>query len=130
MAVYETDVSYVGEPFPTARVRGVPQASLKIGSGKPHLPPGAAYDLDPRHDLWNHSPDGFSWGYGGSGAAQLALAILADFTGDDHLAFELHQLFERKVIARLAAASPFRMEASTLRRFLRDPDGFALVEIT
>jgi hypothetical protein len=25
-----------------------------------------------------HSPDGFSWGYGGSGPADLALAILAD----------------------------------------------------
>jgi hypothetical protein len=24
----------------------------------------------------NHSPDGFNWGYGGSGPAQLALAIL------------------------------------------------------
>lgn len=26
--------------------------------------------------VWNHSPDGFNWGYGGSGPAQLALAIL------------------------------------------------------
>jgi hypothetical protein len=25
--------------------------------------------------VWNHSPDGFNWGYGGSGPAQLALAI-------------------------------------------------------
>jgi len=35
-------------------------------------------DLNPRSDLMNHSPDGFNWGYGGSGPAQLALAILAD----------------------------------------------------
>ena len=34
--------------------------------------------LNPRLDLWNHSPTGFEWGYGGSGPAQLALAILAD----------------------------------------------------
>lgn len=27
----------------------------------------------------NHSPDGFNWGYGGSGPAQLALAILLEF---------------------------------------------------
>jgi hypothetical protein len=27
--------------------------------------------LDPRHDLRNHSPDGFEWGYGGSGPAVL-----------------------------------------------------------
>lgn len=31
--------------------------------------------LDPRFDLRFHSPDGFEWGYGGSGPAQLALAL-------------------------------------------------------
>lgn len=34
--------------------------------------------LNPRHDLWRHSPTGFEWGFGGSGPAQLALALLAD----------------------------------------------------
>lgn len=33
--------------------------------------------LDPRFDLMRHSPDGFEYGYGGSGPAQLALALLA-----------------------------------------------------
>lgn len=55
--------------------------------------------LNPRLDLWNHSPTGFECGYGGSGPAQLALAILADYTGDDELAVELHQEFKWKVIA-------------------------------
>lgn len=27
----------------------------------------------------NHSPDGFSWGFGGSGPSQLALAIMLEF---------------------------------------------------
>lgn len=37
--------------------------------------------LDPHlsQKLHNHSPDGFAWGYGGSGASQLSLAILAAF---------------------------------------------------
>jgi len=30
----------------------------------------------------DHSPDGFNWGYGGSGAAQLALAICLELFGD------------------------------------------------
>jgi len=30
-----------------------------------------------------HSPDGFEWGYPGSGPADLALAILTDFFGED-----------------------------------------------
>ena len=57
--------------------------------------------LDPRNDLVNHSPDGFGWGYGGSGAAQLALAILCDATGDDTIAQRLYQSFKSQVIAKL-----------------------------
>ena len=49
--------------------------------------------LDPRLDLSNHSPDGFEWGYPGSGPAQLALAILAvEF--DDEFAVVHHQQFK------------------------------------
>lgn len=31
----------------------------------------------------NHSPDGFAWGYGGSGPAQLALAICLEIFPED-----------------------------------------------
>lgn len=55
--------------------------------------------LDLRLDLSNHSPTGFNWGYGGSGPAQLALALLADALGDDDRALRLHQLFKFKVVA-------------------------------
>jgi hypothetical protein len=57
--------------------------------------------LNPRHDLWNHSPSGFEWGYGGSGPAQLALAILADHLGDDQEALNFYQRFKWAVIAEL-----------------------------
>jgi hypothetical protein len=57
--------------------------------------------LDPRNDLHNHSPDGFEWGYPGSGPAQLALAILADHLGDDDQAINLHQRFKWAVVAKL-----------------------------
>jgi hypothetical protein len=57
--------------------------------------------LNPRLDLWNHSPTGFEWGYGGSGPAQLALALLADHLGDDNEAVVLHQPFKFGVVARL-----------------------------
>jgi len=58
--------------------------------------------LDPRFDLWEHSPTGFEWGYGGSGPAQLALALLADHLGDDERAVELHQDFKWAVVAKLS----------------------------
>lgn len=58
------------------------------------------YPLNPRYDLREHSPDGFEWGYGGSGPAQLALAILAHEYGD-HFAQRYYQDFKWSVVRRL-----------------------------
>ena len=74
--------------------------------------------LDPRLDLWNHSPTGFEWGYPGSGPAQLALALLADHLGDHSEAVNLHQDFKRAVIATL----PYRgwtLSSEQIREALR-----------
>lgn len=68
-----------------------------------------------RLDLANHSPTGFEWGYGGSGPAQLALAILAHVfshaedqtTLNEDLAVHLHQRFKRDVIANLDRKKPW-----------------------
>jgi len=57
--------------------------------------------LNPRFDLWDHSPTGFEWGYGGSGPAQLALAILADHCGNDEEAFNFHHRFKWAVVVEL-----------------------------
>ena len=48
----------------------------------------------------NHSPDGFSWGYGGSGPSQLALAICIELYGVSK-AQEIYQEFKWKYIATL-----------------------------
>ena len=48
----------------------------------------------------NHSPDGFNWGYGGSGPAQLALAILLRFLKKGK-AVARYQQFKWDVIAEL-----------------------------
>ena len=60
--------------------------------------------LNPRQDLWNHSPTGFEWGYAGSGPAQLAIALLADCLGDDQAAVEQHHDFKDAVVAGLPHA--------------------------
>jgi hypothetical protein len=57
--------------------------------------------LNPRLDLRNHSPTGFEWGYCGSGPAQLALAILADYLVNDEQALDFYQRFKWAVIAEL-----------------------------
>jgi hypothetical protein len=50
-------------------------------------------------ELGNHSPTGFAWGYGGSGPAQLALALLMDATGDCTLALRHYQDFKFQFVA-------------------------------
>ena len=54
--------------------------SVSIFEGKRHK---FVRELTPAlsHGIRNHSSSGFEWGYGGSGPAQLALAILADHFG-------------------------------------------------
>ena len=104
---------------------------------------GPARPLRPRQDLYNHSPDGFSWGYHGSGCAQLALALLADhFAHDggalerarrlagydlagvpesqhaDRLAVTLHQVLKRDMVARFDQRASWRTDAMALNQWL------------
>ncbi|HFU74182.1 MAG TPA: XRE family transcriptional regulator [Helicobacteraceae bacterium] len=56
--------------------------------------------LDPRFDLFNHARDGFDWGYMGSGAMQLAFAILK--TEEDELFCKQHCMtYAKEVISQL-----------------------------
>jgi hypothetical protein len=67
---------------------------------------GIVHMLDPRFDLRNHSPTGFSWGYSGSGLAQLALAILCHALHCDERAVELYQEFKDAVVSRFDQNQP------------------------
>jgi hypothetical protein len=57
-----------------------------------------------------HSPSGFSWGYGGSGPADLALCILLDMGLSDRIAWQLHQSFKTAHIATLAQGKPWQLD--------------------
>lgn len=74
-------------------------------------------DPDRSQQVVNHSPDGFEWGYGGSGPAQLALAILLEFT-DEETARRLYQKFKWNVIAGLSHDS-FILPAYVVEEFIR-----------
>lgn len=66
-------------------------------------------DGEPLRHVVVHSPSGFNWGYGGSGPADLALSILADFFGENPtreqlnsgecLCWQHHQRFKWELIA-------------------------------
>lgn len=72
---------------------------------------------DESQKIRNHSPDGFSWGYAGSGPAQLALAILLYFTGDKDLSQRLYQKFKWDIIAVLPS-SDFEIDNSIIRNWV------------
>jgi hypothetical protein len=66
----------------------------------------------------NHSPTGFSWGYKGSGPAQLALAILLSLLPQDD-ALKLYKLFKDDVIAELPEAS-FRLDSNNVLKWAQN----------
>ena len=78
------------------------------------------YKLSLHAELVNHSPTGFSWGYGGSGPAQLALAILADATGNDAIAMVYHQKFKWDVIANMSMKQPFYITEHLVHSWLSE----------
>ena len=74
--------------------------------------------LDPRLDLVNHASTGFSWGYLGSGPAQLALALVAHHTGDDALAVRVHQMVKASVVAGLDEERGWRMSGEDIEKVI------------
>jgi hypothetical protein len=70
--------------------------------------------------LVNHSPDGFSWGYGGSGPAQLALAMLLHVSGDPGLSQRHYQTFKQRHIATLDIDEGWEMPFSRVEEFIED----------
>ena len=78
---------------------------------------GAA--LAQRQDLRNHSPTGFAWGYGGSGPAQTALAILAHELGD-LFALAAYQDFKFAHVARWPQDEPFEIDGDTIREWFQE----------
>jgi len=87
-----------------------------------------------------HSPTGMSWGYDGSGAADLALSVLADYLGEaaaipaheryDHAiagqihetgAWLLHQEFKRDVVAPLPQDRNVTIDGADIGAWLAPP---------
>jgi hypothetical protein len=92
-----------------------------------------------RHCVY-HSPAGFNVGYGGSGPADLALSILADFLGvtpekvkrtldtaltlsyhnASHIPIKMHQMFKADFIARiqLEPGDSFKIPGDEIARWI------------
>jgi hypothetical protein len=70
----------------------------------------------------NHSPTGFSWGFGGSGPAQLALALLMDVVGTD-VAERHYQHFKWAVVSAWPQDEPTMITEAEIRRWVGEADG-------
>lgn len=62
--------------------------------------------------LVNHSPDGFEFGYGGSGPSQLALAILLEIVESQVIAVKCYQKFKWDFIANKSQVDSFELNFS------------------
>jgi hypothetical protein len=101
--------------------QGVPERTnqggfLVLKNGQPLSPA-------PSQKLYNHCPDGFNWGYGGSGPAQLALALLLDVNGNPDTALSYHQKFKWEKIATLDMDYPWKMTESEIANWLQATTG-------
>lgn len=85
-----------------------------------HPAEGEPYSLPWRLDLWNHSPTGLNWGYGGSGPAQCALALLADHLGDDRDAVKLHQPFKWAVVSAWPMTTAWELTSAQIDEALAE----------
>jgi len=67
--------------------------------------------------LVRHSPDGFNWGYLGSGPADLARSILADCLGTDPDP-SLYQAFKERFIAPLGQHASWCIDKAAIDKWL------------
>jgi Family of unknown function (DUF6166) len=95
--------------------------SVETGDGKA----GSFYPLSLKRSLAvvNHSPTGFCWGYGGSGPAQTALAIMLDFfAGDTARALQNYQDFKFKFVAGWDMNGSWRLTSQEIESWLSAQD--------
>lgn len=80
--------------------------------------------IQPKHSqaIRNHSPDGFNWGYGGSGAAQAALGICLAVFNNQYLAAELYMDFKWSVVATWPVDGDFETVVDFAEFLLKHPD--------
>lgn len=97
--------AYVGE-----RVRG--RAVVTV-----HVLTSAGVTSYPLPHLVRHSPDGFNWGYAGSGPAELARSLLIDYLGAAP-APRLYQAFKERFISRLNQEAAWQIDDTTIHQWL------------
>lgn len=82
--------------------------------------------LNPCFPMCNHSPTGFSWGYGGSGPAQLAFALAMHRLQNTTHAQRLYQLLKLGIVARLPFNQDWSLTTDQLDEGIRRAEALLL----
>jgi len=75
----------------------------------------------PLRHLIVHSPSGMAWGYGGSGAADLALTVLADHLGEAE-AIPAHERYDHVIAERIQDTRAWALHQDFKRHFIAPLD--------
>jgi hypothetical protein len=81
---------------------------------------GVLLDPTASQEIFNHSPEGFSWGSLGSGCSQLALALMLRFTGSPKIATRLYNEFKSEIIQHIPVDSDFELDAELITAWIDD----------
>lgn len=70
-----------------------------------------------------HSPDGFAWGYGGSGPLELARCILLDYLADDDRLGDVDSVYHQfldNFVSKWPQDDGWRLEGIEIESFLEE----------
>lgn len=70
-----------------------------------------------RHHL-QHSPNGFNWGYSGSGPSELARSVLIDHLGVDEVDPRVAQRFKEEFVATWPMNGGWELKTETIAAWL------------
>lgn len=89
----------------------------------PDVPMSSSFVFKEDYSLFHvckHSPDGFNWGYGGSGPADLALSILTDYFGAGSEQVRHYQNFKFKVVSGLPQGKGFTLRGDEIDQWWKE----------
>jgi hypothetical protein len=81
-----------------------------------HLLSSAVVTSYPLAHAVRHSPDGFNWGYRGSGPSDLARSVLMECLGEDPP--QLYHAFKEHFIAPLQQDAAWQIDEAAIRQWL------------
>ena len=87
--------------------------------------------LQHHRGMYTHVPTGFEWGYGGSGPAELARALVVEVTGDPNPSPRLYEQLKARLVQQLSYAgwtldeAAVRLQVEAIAREIRQQDGHA-----